>query len=76
VTSRLQLANGQGRRDRHGQMHVVVRAADFMHEGAGSVDNSFFQTTVGDRFDRWRQQWRTGFRVPDDVQIDFAIIVS
>jgi len=69
------LADCQRWRNRHGQMDVRLGSPDLVYECLGRVDDAFLQQAVGHRFKRRREQGRTVFCVPDDVQVDFGVVV-
>src|SRR5690242_10281062 len=46
-----EITNKQRGRNAQGEMHVVLDAADFMDEGAGRLDDSFSQASIGEALD-------------------------
>jgi hypothetical protein len=57
-------------------MNVVICPTDFVQKEAVEGEDALPQRAVRDWFDRFREKWRTVRRVPDDVQIDFAVKVA
>lgn len=55
---------------------MVFDAADFVHECAQRFDNTPFDEEMCEMLNFWRKLRRTVFAVPDDVKIDFAIVIT
>ena len=60
----------------HGQMHVRFRAANLVNEHLRRVDDAFAEQAVGERLDCGAQQRQAVLGVPDEVQVDFAVVVA
>lgn len=57
-------------------MNVRLAAADLVNERTRDVDDALSQCSIGDWLHRWSEQRQTDLRVPNKVEVDFAIVVS
>jgi hypothetical protein len=71
-----EFADENRRCDRDGEVHMSLDAADLVNEHPGSSDEALFQIAMNERLDAGREQRLTEFRVPSQVQVDFAVIVA
>ena len=61
--------------DAQNNMNVRFRASNFVNVRAGQANQFATNAMVDEYFNLSRKQGRAGLGVPDNVQIDFAVVV-
>ncbi len=56
-------------------MDVRFNAADLVDVYPLLVDQSLFDVSMRQRFKRWRQKRQAVFGVPNEMQIDFTVVI-
>lgn len=71
-----EFAGPNRRRNRYHDVDVRLGASDFVNEQTVGVDELLLEKPVNERFDRRCQQRRAVFRVPNQMEVDFAVVVA
>lgn len=70
------LTDQQSWRNRHSQMHMRFDPTDFVNKRPWRIDDSPSQCSMRNRCDVCRQERRAALGVPDQMKIDFGVVVS
>jgi hypothetical protein len=69
------VANRQGGGNADGNVHMIFNSADFVQVHVLGVEDTLTKAAVRERFDRRCKKWVAVLGVPDNVEVDFAVVV-
>src|SRR5262245_50541780 len=70
-----ELANENRRLDRDREMNVSIDAANLVDYDIAKIDCFFPERSPRQRFDGLAKRWQAEFRVPDQMEIDLAVVI-